>query len=106
VTVQLSPTVSQAPVRLALEWFEGDEVNLAWVVADNDWSGDYTAAVELAQGGTVQLELIATYSDPDTAFTVTLPPELSADIPAGAHRWTATTGTLHRFAGAVTVIAR
>lgn len=102
----MSDTISQAPVRLTLEWFEGDAVSLAWTVTGVNWSGTYTGTVHLTDGSSVALTVTATVDGADTDFTATMSAQLSAGVSAGQHLWTAKVSGLTRFAGPVNVLAR
>lgn len=60
--------------ELDLKLTEGDPISFAFTVADVDWSGTYLSQIRAspdAASPLVTLTVTATYSAPDTAFTLT-----------------------------------
>lgn len=99
--------VSQDATELDLAWVEGDPLSLAFTVTDVDWSGTYTAQVRATPASAVLLALTvtATYSAPDTAFTLTAT-AVANTVPAGRFVWDLQqTGGVTRLAGEVRVRA-
>lgn len=104
----MTARIQQLPENVDLEWWQGDAVNLSWLV-DANWSGVYTASIVPSDGGTpTPLTVTATWSSPagQTSFVATLSAISSAQIPAGTYRWSAETADLTRFAGNVIVRER
>lgn len=87
----MTVTVSQAAEPVDLEWVEGDPISLAFTVTGLDWSGTYTAQVRAAAGSAypvlLSLTVAASYSAPDTSFTLSATALASAGVPAGRYVW-------------------
>lgn len=87
----MAVTISQDADIVDLVWVEGDPISLAFTVADVDWSGSYTAQVRASTDADApllfSLTVTATYSAPDTAFTLTATAAAAAACTAGRYVW-------------------
>lgn len=101
-------TLSQDAAVLNLEWISGDPISLAITVQAANWSGTYRAQIRAQAAATAtllgELTVVATFSAPDTAITMTMTAVLSALIPPGAYYWDLQqTGGPTRLRGTVSV---
>jgi hypothetical protein len=105
----MTVTISQDAEVVDLAWVEGDPLSLAFTVAAVDWSGTYTAKVKQYASDTaalLTLTVTATYSAPDTAFTMTATAAANT-VPAGGFVWDLQqTGGVTRLRGKVRVEAQ
>lgn len=87
----MAVTISQDADIVDLVWVEGDPISLAFTVADVDWSGSYSAQVRASTDADApllfSLTVAATYSAPDTAFTLTATAAAAAACTAGRYVW-------------------
>lgn len=87
----MAVTISQDADIVDLVWVEGDPISLAFTVADVNWSGSYTAQVRASTDPDatllLSLTVTATYSAPDTAFTLAANAAASAAVTAGRYVW-------------------
>jgi hypothetical protein len=98
--------VSQDAIDIGLKWYPNDPVNLQFRVADNDWSGSYTATVRenslVTSAVVCTLTVTAVYDAVNlwTTFTFTT----STQVAGGTYWWGCKqVGGVTRFSGQVLV---
>jgi hypothetical protein len=103
----VDPVLTQESARLDLQWVAFDPVDLEFWVKDCDWSGTYKAQVRAAPSRKShlldELTVVATYSAPDTKFTLKLAD--SSSIPNGGYWDLQEAGGPTRLGGRVIVSA-
>lgn len=103
----MDPVLSQETQRLDLKWVAFDPVDLEFWVADVDWHGVYTAQVRAEPHRhaklLAELTVTATYTAPDTHFSLTLAD--SSKVPSGGYWDLQEEGGPTRLAGRVIVTA-
>ena len=79
--------LSQLPIEMSMEWYEGDPVALTFVINNLDWSSaSYTGQVSgVALTVTDALETDVGDGIPNTRFTFTMTAALSAALKKGDH---------------------
>lgn len=106
----MTVTISQDAEPVNLVWVAGDPISLAFTVAAVDWSGAYTAQVRAQPSSTsavlLTLTVVATFTTPDTAFTMTATAAANT-VADGRYVWDLQqTGGVTRLRGGVTVVAQ
>lgn len=104
----MATVIAQPVGEVDLHVFQGSPWDLALVVEGTDWSGTYTCDVRVGRAETATLvaepTVVASFSSPDTTFTITLSEADADEVEPGAYFYDIrkSTGEV-RFSGRVKV---